>query len=28
VILSGTHQKTLDIIGLVTLRQHALDAVH
>ncbi|SDN34867.1 DUF2237 family protein [Vreelandella arcis] len=28
VILSGTNQKTLDIIGMVTLRQHALDAVH
>lgn len=28
VILSGTNQKTLDIIGLATLRQHALDAVH
>jgi uncharacterized protein (DUF2237 family) len=28
VILSGTNQKTLDIVGLVTLRQHALDVVH
>ena len=28
VILSGTHQKTLTIIPLVKLQQHALDALH
>jgi uncharacterized protein (DUF2237 family) len=28
VILSGTHEKTLEIIPLEKLQQHALDALH
>ncbi|WP_249978938.1 DUF2237 family protein [Vreelandella olivaria] len=28
VILSGTNEKTLEVIPLVILQQHALDAVH